>query len=95
MAFAFITMKVMPESPDVDLAALENKVKDLIQEYTESPNENNTQVTSEPLAFGLKALLFKFAVDEAKGATDNVEEKINALDGVVSVEVVGISRALG
>ena len=95
MAFAFITMKVMPESPDVDLAALEIKVKDLIQGYTDSPNEDNTKVTAEPLAFGLKALLFKFAVDEAKGATDNVEEKINALDGVVSVEVVGISRALG
>lgn len=95
MAFAFLTLKVMPESPEINLDELSKKLINLIQEYTESTNPENTKVEYEPIAFGLKATILKFAVDEAKGGTDSLEEKIAALEEVANVEVTGISRALG
>jgi len=95
MAFAFITLKVMPESPDVNLKTLEKKIIELIQKYTQSVNPKNTQATIEPVAFGLKALILKFAVDEAKGSTDELEDQIRSIDEVTSVDVIGLSRALG
>lgn len=95
MAFAFITLQVMPESPEVNLDDLKVKITELIQNYTQSPNPDNTKVEEQPVAFGLKALIFKFAVDEAKGATDDLETQITDLNEVAGAEVTGISRALG
>ena len=95
MAFAFITLQVMPENPEVNLDGVKTKIIDLIQEYTESPNPDNTKFETQPVAFGLKAMIFKFAVDEAKGATEALEEKITELEGIAGAEVTGVSRALG
>ena len=49
----------------------------------------------EPIAFGLKALKITFAMDENKGSTDTLEEDINGIEGVNSVEVVDVRRAIG
>jgi elongation factor 1-beta len=95
MAMAFITLQVMPDSPEVNLDSLIEKIKDLIQDYTKSNNPENTKVHTQPVAFGLKAMIFKFAVDEAKGSTDSLEEKILEIEDVTSAEVTAVSRALG
>lgn len=91
MADAVITMKIMPESVEVDLEELKSKAVEIVKEF-EPIGEVIT--TEEPVAFGLKAVMVKFVIDENKG-TDAVEEKLAGLENVMSAEVAGYSRTLG
>ena len=91
MAQVIIDLKIMPESPDVDLEKLTKKIDAIIAEYGGKLHKHEIQ----PVAFGLNALLLILTVNEAKGSTDALEEKISKLKGVESVQVTGVSRALG
>ncbi|MFA6888608.1 MAG: elongation factor 1-beta [Candidatus Woesearchaeota archaeon] len=86
-----IDMKVMPTSPDVDLTKLTKEIDTIITHYGGKLHKHEIQ----PIAFGLKALLLILTVDESKGSTDALEEKISKTKGVESVQVTGVSRALG
>ena len=92
MANAIVTIKLMPESPDVDMDALLVETKKLIAEFA---GEGDTKDEIEPIAFGLKALKVTFVMDEALGSPDKLEETVGALPGVNSFEVVDVRRALG
>lgn len=91
MATVIIDMKIMPSSPEVDLAKLTKEIDKIITDYGGKLHKHEIQ----PIAFGLKALLLILTVDEAKGSTDALEEKISHIKGVESVQVTGVSRALG
>lgn len=91
MAWVIIDLKIMPESPDEDLGKIEASAKKLIEETGAKVNS----VSRQPIAFGLVALMIKFSADEKKGSTDELEARITDIEGVNSVEVVGVSRALG
>jgi len=82
----------MPESPEIDLAKIEEESKKLVTEFA---GETETKTEQEPIAFGLKALKIMFVMDEAKGSTDDLEKKISEIDGVNSVEVVDVRRTIG
>ena len=82
----------MPESPEVDLSKVIEDAKKKIAEFA---GEGEVKVEEEPIAFGLKAVKIIFVMDEAKGATDPLEEQIKEIDGVNSVEVVDVRRAVG
>jgi len=73
MANAVVTIKIMPESPEVDLKTLEKKAKEEIKKFT---GESETKTEIEPVAFGLKAIKIIFVVDEKKGSPDPIAEKI-------------------
>jgi len=92
MANAIVTIKIMPESPDIDLAKLEEEAKKLIIDFA---GEGETKTEIEPVAFGLKAVKILFVMDEAKGSPDQVSDKIAVLEGVNSSEVVDVRRAIG
>ena len=92
MADVIITLKIMPESPEINLEELEEKVKEKIVDFA---GEGEIRTEIEPVAFGLKAIKLTFVMDEARGGTDPLEEKIRQIDGVNSAEVVGVTRALG
>lgn len=92
MAQVIVTIKIMPESPDTDL----DKVKaGALEKIATFAGEGDTKQEIEPIAFGLKALKITFVMDEAKGATDPLEEDIQTIKGVNSVEVVDVRRAIG
>ena len=91
MAQLFITLKVMPESPEVDLKKLEGSVKKGIETF----GGRVDRVIQEPVAFGLKALMVSFTMDESKGSTDPLEETLQALKDVNSVDVTEVRRMLG
>ncbi len=82
----------MPKSPEVDLNSVEEQVKKQIQEFT---GETESKTEQEPIAFGLKALKMTFVMDESKGSTDALESSIGNIEGVNSVEVVDVRRAIG
>ena len=92
MAQVVVTLKIMPQSPEIDLAELEKQAKEKIIEFCSS-QEFKTQI--QPIAFGLKALLIYFVMEESKGSTEELENRIKELEGVESVEVPDVRRAVG
>ncbi len=95
MATAVVTVKVMPTSPEVNLDEIKEKVQALIREFTDRNDPADQKVEIEPVAFGLKALKIIFTMDEAKGSPDAIEDKVTAIEGVQSFEVVDVRRAIG
>ncbi len=91
MARVYVTIKIMPEDTEQDLDKIEEKAKELIIESGGSIMESKF----EPVAFGVKSVNITFSVDEAKGATDPLEEAISRVKGVMSVNVTDVRRAIG
>ena len=87
MAEVLVTVKIMPESPDVDLDALSSLI-------SEVEGGRLNKVEREPIAFGLVALNASYVVEDAEGGTDNLENAIREIDNVNSAEVVKVTRLL-
>ncbi|HLC55508.1 MAG TPA: elongation factor 1-beta [Candidatus Nanoarchaeia archaeon] len=92
MANVVITLRIMPESPETDLKAIEEKVS---RQITKFAGEGQIKIEQKPVAFGLKAVEFTFVMDEAKGSTEALESRIREMDGVNSAEVTDVRRAVG
>ena len=92
MASVVVTLRIMPNNPGTDLSVLETEAKKEIVKFCDS---KEFKVKIEPIAFGLKALNLLFVMDESKGSTEELEEKIKLIDGVESVEVTDVRRAIG
>jgi len=92
MAKVILTMKLMPENPDVDLEMVFSQAESMINNYTDTV-EIKKEI--EPVAFGLKALKVIFVMDEEKGSPDDLEKQLGEIEGVQSVEVIDVRRALG
>lgn len=92
MANVVVTLRIMPQSTDTNLEELESKAKKEIIEFCNS-REFKTQI--QPIAFGLKSLNILFVMDEAKGSTESLEQRISQINGVESVEVTDVRRAVG
>ena len=91
MGDVIITVKIMPASPEIDLDAIKEKADIEIKTYGGEIGKADI----EPVAFGLKALKLVFVSDEAKGSTESLEENIAKIEGVASVEVIDVRRAIG
>lgn len=91
MAKVILTFKIMPESVEVDIDELGERINSHIQDFS----GGETKLETEPVAFGLKALKIVFVMDESQGSTDKLEEDIQNMEGVQSVEVIDVRRALG
>ena len=92
MAQAIITLKIMPETPDIDLDKIEEEA---IKEIKGFAGDTEIKKEIEPIAFGLKAVKITFVMDESKGSTEALEENIRNINGVKSAEVVDVRRAIG
>ena len=92
MASVVVTMRIMPNGIGIDLSSLESKAKKEIVGFCNS-KEIKTEIV--PVAFGLKSLNILFVMDESKGSTEKLEHKISQIEGVESVEVTDVRRAIG
>lgn len=70
--------KIMPEDDETDLEEIKEQVKELIK--VEDIGEEN-------VAFGLKAVKVSTITTDEEGGTDAVEEKLEDLEGVQSIEL--------
>ena len=91
MAKMFITIKIMPDSPDTDFKKIRNEVKVLANNLDIELLDKDIL---EPVAFGLKALKLMFLLDESKGSED-IANEISSIEGVSSAEVIDMRRAIG
>jgi elongation factor 1-beta len=80
-------MKVMPESPDVDLDDLQDRLEHSLPEGAKINGFERDDV-----AFGLVALIPTVIVPDDSGGTEAVEEAFDDVDGVESVTVENVGR---
>jgi elongation factor 1-beta len=78
-----LILRVMPESPEVDLESLKKEIKTILPGVKE--------IVEEPIGFGLKALKLVVVVSDQGGETDAVEEKLGGLKGVERAEIVELT----
>jgi len=90
MALVAITLKIMPSSPDVDLEKLREEVKVKVEYLGGSFHHHEEQ----PIAFGLKALMCVIGWNEEKDP-DMIETELAKLEGVNSVQITDVRRAIG
>ncbi|MEK6934288.1 MAG: elongation factor 1-beta [Nanoarchaeota archaeon] len=91
MGFVLATFKFMPETVDTDLDNVKNEVEDVISKF----GAKTEKVDREPVAFGLNALIVVVSIDENKGGLDPLEDQLRNVEGVESVEVTDVRRAIG
>ena len=90
MGTALIKLKVMPTSLEDDLEQIKEQSKKIVEEN----KGMRVSFNEEPIAFGLKAVIVGFDIDEAHELTP-IEEAIDKLESVQSVQVADMRRAFG
>lgn len=90
MGSAAVKIKLMPDSPDADLKAIEDKASEKIK----SQGGRIANIEREPIAFGLNAMKITFTWDEAL-STDDLLDKIREIKDVSSAEIIDFRRAIG
>ncbi|TYL39223.1 elongation factor 1-beta [Natronococcus pandeyae] len=80
-------IKVMPDSPEIDLDALQERLESSLPEGAKING-----VEREDVAFGLIALYPTVIVPDGSGGTEAVEESFTDVDGVESVGVENVGR---
>ena len=92
MASVVVSLRIMPKDVNVDLHSLEKHAKEEIVKFC---NSDEFKVEVQPIAFGLNTLIILFVMEESIGSTEKLEQKISQIDGVESVEVTDVRRAVG
>jgi elongation factor 1-beta len=80
-------MKVKPNSPEIDLDELQERLEDSLPEGAKINGFERDDV-----AFGLVALLPTVIVPDDAGGTEAVEEAFSDVEGVESVAVENVGR---
>jgi elongation factor 1-beta len=80
-------LKVMPQSPEIDLDALQDRLENALPEGAKI-----SRVDRDDVAFGLVALLPTVIVPDDAGGSDAVEEAFSEVEGVESVKVDQVGR---
>ncbi len=80
-------LKVMPQSPEIDLDDLQEKLEEALPEGAKINGFERDDV-----AFGLVALLPTVIVPDDAGGTEAVEEAFQNAEGVESVSVENVGR---
>jgi elongation factor 1-beta len=76
-------LKLMPQSPDIDLEEVKVEIKEKLPETRD--------MQEEPIGFGLSALKVLVVVPDEAGATDRVEDTLKAINGIESVDIIHTS----
>ena len=83
MGSVAIIMRVMPESPEVDLEQLKKALK------AKLPGIQDMQ--TESIGFGLKAIKLAAVINDCGGETDAIEMSLNEIAGVERAEIIEVT----
>lgn len=87
MARLVVRIRILPAEADSNLESVLQSIKSTLPQGMEMKGH-----ALEPIAFGLKAIVGDFLLDDAEGQMDKIEESIRAVEGVGEIEVMNISR---
>jgi len=83
MGSVAVIMRVMPESPEVDLEKLKTALREKLPGIQD--------MKEEPIGFGLKAIKLVAIVNDAGGETDAIEKSLSEIAGVERAEIVEVT----
>lgn len=78
-----IIYKLMPTGIEVDLDAIQERIKASLP-----ADAQLNLMEKKPIAFGLNALEVQIILDDKKGGADELEAFLSGIEGIGSVEVV-------
>jgi elongation factor 1-beta len=81
-----VILKIMPESPEIDITKLQEEIKANV------PGIEDMRV--EPIGFGLSAIKIAMITQDEEGAGDNVEGLFSKIAGIERVEIESLNRML-
>ena len=79
-----VTLRILPDGPDVDLTKLSGSVRTAL-------GPRLKKLESQPIAFGLTALVATVLVDDDSGGAEAIEAKLARLPGVSTAETTDVS----
>lgn len=91
MGTVLAIFKIMPESVEVNLEIIEEEARSVVEKYGAEVNE----MVQEPVAFGVRCIKLSIGIDESRGNLDPLEDQLRNLEGVLSVEIIDVRRAIG
>jgi elongation factor 1-beta len=80
-------IRIMPADAESNLDSVVQAMKTSMPQGMEMKGH-----AVEPIAFGLKAIVGDFLLEDAEGQMDKLEESIKKIGGVGEIEVMNISR---
>jgi elongation factor 1-beta len=83
MGEVIVVFRILPKEPK-DFGSVKKAVDALKPQRLEE----------DPIGFGLSALKATFIIPDASGVLDELEEKLNRIEGVNGVETLAVSRGL-
>lgn len=87
MAQLVARIRIMPADAESNLDAVVQAMKTSMPHGMEMKGH-----AVEPIAFGLKAIVGDFLLEDAEGQMDKLEESIKNIVGVGEIDVMNISR---
>lgn len=78
-----VVFKVMPEDSETDLEPIKDQIREKV---------DVSDLQEENVAFGLKAVQASTMVTDEQGGTDYVENQLEGLEGVQSVEIESVNK---
>ena len=87
MARLVVRIRILPADAESNLDTVVESIKKSMPQGMEMKGH-----MMEPIAFGLKAIVADFLLDDAEGQMDKLEESIRIVEGVGEIEVTNISR---
>jgi len=90
MGFTAVQMKIMPDSPESDLKAIEKDAEAMII----AKHKTSVDVKEEPIAFGLNAIILSFAWNDEIDL-EKLETEMKTIEHVSSCEILDVRKAFG
>ena len=87
MARLVVRIRILPAEAESNLEQVVELIEKSVPEGMELKSSS-----MEPIAFGIKAIIGDFLLDDAEGQMDKLEESIKQVTGVGEFEVMNISR---
>ncbi len=84
MGDVMLKYQIMPESAEQDMEALQTSIRQAIA------GVDIRDMGLKPIAFGLKSVEIVLVIPDSGGGTEEIEAKLEGLDGVASVNPLGM-----
>lgn len=87
MARVLVKIRILPESTDVNLDDLMDKIASMIPEGFKVHFKEK-----EPMAFGMDCLIIGISMPDEEGYMDKLEDYLRNTEGVQEINVVSMTR---
>ncbi|MBU2562606.1 MAG: elongation factor 1-beta [Nanoarchaeota archaeon] len=89
MGIAGVKIKIMPSSVEADLT----KIKQEAKIFIEKKGGKCREITEEPIAFGLKAIIIFFEWPEEK-ELEEIEKELEEIENINSAQITDMRRLI-